>query len=190
MTCLDDCKWTIAFCLQHVGKKFRCFIWAKRSTAQCVVMSNSACSNTPLLFHMLRALPSERAKPSGIAWTIEIFLVVRWVLLGMSPALSSNFWVGDCTSCRRSLISNRPALQHPCSRQMPRETACAQQQVARHFDGAQANWSIFHLLQPIAHISFILHGTAKWTRETEPSRPINRDFCKFCWVVPHIGPEA
>ena len=46
------------------GTKHRCFIWAKRSTAQRAVMVHSARSIALLLAPFDVALPSEREKPS------------------------------------------------------------------------------------------------------------------------------
>ena len=54
----------IAIYLQRSGTKYRCFIRAKRSTAQRAVMVHSARSIALLLASFDVALPSEREKPS------------------------------------------------------------------------------------------------------------------------------
>ena len=64
MACLPLVPEKIAFCLQRSGTKYRCFIWAKRSTAQRAVMVHSARSIALLLAPFDVALPSEREKPS------------------------------------------------------------------------------------------------------------------------------
>ena len=56
----------IEFCLQRSWTKYRCCIWAKRSTARRAVMVHSARSIALLLASFDVALPSEREKPS---WT-------------------------------------------------------------------------------------------------------------------------
>ena len=156
----------IAFCSQHSRTKYRYFIWAKQSIARRAVMVHSARSIAPLLALFDVALTSLREKPSWIDWTIEIFPLTHWGLLGRFPARRLRFRVSHRATCcvRWSLTSYRPVV-HTCShfgarvrrRHMPRETARAPPQVPQHFDGARANRSLF--APPVALISFKSHGT-------------------------------
>ena len=151
----------IAICLQRPGTKYRCFIWAKRSTARRAVMVHSARSIALLLASFDVALPSERKKSSWIDWTIEVSPCTRWFLLGRFPARRSRFRVSHhATYCaRRSLTSYRPVM-HACShfgvrvrrRHIMRETTRAPPQVPQHFDDARANGPIF--VPPVDLISF------------------------------------